>query len=419
VTPAEVSERLAALRERGAALRRRPGAEVIEILARVLERWRHAGGPERRALERDLPGVTGFAPAVVREGLALALAPWSGDALRAIARRDLSDGADGVRGHDTTAVLLAGSIPMPSLLGVLEPLAVRSPVLVKTASRDPLTAHLVKQSVAAVAPDLADCIEIVEFPGADETALAAFLEADCIVATGSDETVDAVTQRTRPPRRVVRHGHKLSVAVLGAEATGGDALVAAARGLARDTALWDQQGGLSPVASYAVGGVEAARAGGPARGDALGPLEARLPRGVTDAASDALTAHERAGVELRAAAGEPVAAHSGERHAWTVVVEADARPRPIPLQRFLRVHPVADVAALPAALAPLGPHLAGVALAGLRDAEAAWVENTVRGLGASRCCPPGSLQAPPLDWPRDGQAAFSALASGRSRDTSA
>ena len=40
--------------------------------------------------------------------------------------------------------------------------------------------------------------------------------------------------------------------------------------------------------------------------------------------------------------------------------------------------------------------LPGVALAGFRGQEPA-----LRELGATRICPPGQLQAPPLDWARD------------------
>jgi hypothetical protein len=64
------------------------------------------------------------------------------------------------------------------------------------------------------------------------------------------------------------------------------------------------------------------------------------------------------------------------------------------------VHPVADAAALHAALRPLGPHLAGVAIAGFgSDADALF--RGLAELGASRLCPPGELQAPPLAWPHD------------------
>jgi hypothetical protein len=117
---------------------------VIDALAAVLDRWRDPDSPERRDLERDLPAATGFSAPNVREGLARGLAPWSGDALRALAERELSCGGGRfARGYDVTAVLLAGAIPMPALLSMIAPLAVRSAALVKTAAHDPITAPLV------------------------------------------------------------------------------------------------------------------------------------------------------------------------------------------------------------------------------------------------------------------------------------
>ena len=412
MSAADVRARLAALREAGRDLRERSGAAVVDVLAAVLERWRDPDGPERRALERELPGVAGFSAANVREGLARALAPWTGDALRDLARRALAHGADYARGHDVTSVLLAGSIPMPTLLAVIEPLALRSPLLAKTASRDPLTAQLVARSIAAVDAELGRCVAVVGFPGGDEESMAAFLEADCIVATGADATVDAVAERVRPPRRVLRHGHRLSVALLGPEAIRGEALAEAARGIALDTALWDQLGCLSPVAVYAVGDTGRCREVGAALADALAALETTIPRGAVEPRAAALAAHERAGAELRAAAGSAVVVHAGAKDAWTVVCEGDATPRPMPLHRFLRVHPVATGDALSAALTPLAPHLAGAALAGFADAEPG-LRARLAGLGATRLCRPGALQCPPLDWPRDGLPPLRALAQGR------
>jgi hypothetical protein len=86
---------------------------------------------------------------------------------------------------------------------------------------------------------------------------------------------------------------------------------------------------------------------------------------------------------------------------WTVVCEADAQPRPAPLHRFVRVQRSADVDACLAALRPRSAQLAAVALAGFGPATGE-VAAALAELGASRVCAPGTLQAPPLAWPRDG-----------------
>ncbi len=408
MTPDALSARLAALRAAGEELRQRSARDVIDALAAVLDRWRDPDGPERGELERALPEATGFSPANVREGLSRGLAPWSGDALRAAAQRELARGGAFARGHDVTSVLLAGAIPMPALLSVVAPLALRSPALVKTAARDPITAPLVARSIAAVDRQLGRCVEVVGFARTDAACMETFLGADCVLATGSDDTIAAVAARIGPHQTLLRHGHRLSIALLGPDACEGVTLEEAARGLALDTALWDQQGCLSPIAVYAASDAAGCRRVASALARALDGIGRALPRGAVAADVAALFAHERAGAELRAAAGQRVVVHAARDASWAVVCEPDAAPRPVPLGRFVRVHPFPAPEGLGAALGPLAPHLAGVALAGFGGVQSE-VEAELRAIGASWVCAPGELQTPPLDWPRDGLPALGSL----------
>lgn len=405
----ELAGRLAELREAGVKLRRRPARETLEILARVLEGWRDPASPWRRELEARLPAATGLHPATLREGLARGLAPWGGDALWALVRDELggpealdAGGPRMVSGFPATAALLAGSIPMPSLLALIAPLVLRSPVLAKSASRDPVTPALVARSLAEADAELGRCVCVLDFPGRDAARMQALLAADCVVANGSDATLAEVTRRVTPPRRLVAYGHRISVAALCGDVTRGGALEDAALRMALDVALWDQLGCLSPIALFVVGGDAAApdRAA-EALAAGLADVERRWPRGALDAAAAAAVDRERAEAELRAAAGRAVTVHAGADLGWTVVREDDARLRPAPLHRFLRVLPVRDPGALCCALQPLGPHLAGVALEGFGERSAALARELAE-LGASRICPLGALQSPPLGWRRDG-----------------
>jgi hypothetical protein len=415
VTPEEIRGRLQGLRAAGEALRRRPAGEVLDLLARLLDGWSDPGSAWRRDLERELPAATGFAPPTAREGLRRGLAEWDGAALRTLVDRELG-GVDrldawsgpAVRGFDTTAVLLAGSIPMPTLLSLVAPLVLRSPVLAKSASRDPVTPRLVARSIAETDAGLGRCIEVVSFPGEDRERSGAALGAGCVVATGSDATVQAVAARVGAPRRFVGYGHRLSVAALGAGLSSAGTLDPVAARLALDVALWDQLGCLSPVAVYAVG-EPLADAVAESLARALAMLEQELPRGLVPPDASAAIAHERADAELRGAAGRRVALHGGVGSTWTVVREADERPRPAPLHRFVRVHPVDGVDGLLAALAPLSAHLAGVAVEGF-GAETPHLARELAWLGASRVCRTGTLQAPPLGWHHDGQGVLSVLA---------
>lgn len=404
----DVRAAVSRLREAGARLRRRPAAETLAALARVLDAWRDPASRWRRALERELPGAAGFTSPVVREGMALALAGWKGEALLALVDRELGgpralDGGDGTLASpfDVTATLLAGALPSPSLLALLAPLAVRSAVLARPSSHDPVTARLVAESITAEDAGLGACLEIVSFPRGDDDALGVFLSGDCVVATGSDATVRAIAARVQPPQRLVTYGHRVSVGLVGPEATHGEALGAAARGLALDVSLWDQLGCLSPVSVLVVGDARAAVGVADALAVALRDLAPRLPRGRVDPAAAAVLAQERAAAEMRAAAGREVFVRGGRDEPFCVVCEDDATLRPAPLHRFVRVHPVGPDG-IGDALAPLASHLAGVAVAGFGAGERRLLR-LLADLGASRLCRPGRLQGPPLGWHHDGQ----------------
>jgi hypothetical protein len=391
----------------------RPRARSLDSLCALLEQWRDASSRWRAALETRLPEATGYSRANVREGLARGLEHWTGEALRQLVRREL-DPLESQRrgavppasGFELTSLLLAGSIPMPTLLSMLLPLVLHSPVLVKTASRDRVTAPLVAASLAELDPELGRAIEVVSFSPRDAEAMNAFLDAPCIVANGSDETVGEIASRLArrtPAARLVAYGHRLSLAVLGPEATRGQPLARAVEGLALDAALWDQLGCLSPVAVFVEdpdrGVAERVAA---ALAQALARAEERWPRGTIDTRTAANIQSQRAEAEMRRAAGREVTVHAGPGTGFTVVLEDDASLRPSPLHRFLRVHPAPDRQALLSALQPVAHHLAAVAIAGF-GSSTHQLARELRQLGASRICRPGRLQSPPLRWNRNGQ----------------
>lgn len=391
---------LVRVREAGRALARRPRHERVDALGRAFERLRAAGSAERRRLEQELPAATGFTSATVREGLARALVGFSAAALEALVERELGGFGKGriASGFEASAVLLGGGVPTPVLPALAAPLVLGSPVLARTSSHDPVTARVFAAALAAEDADLARALELVTFPSDDDAALRELLAAPCVVAFGADETMAALSARLGPAQRFVRHGHRLSVAVLGEAALTGAGLAEAAAALALDVSLWDQQGCLSPVALYVLGVDRVPDALFDAVSDALREAASRWPRGRTPTETNARFAVERDTAEMRAAAGALVRVVSHDD--FVLVAEPDARFRGSPLQRFLRIHPAPSVEALLGALAPLGPHLAGIGVAGL-GSRATALESEFAALGASRICRLGELQAPPLDWCHD------------------
>ena len=399
-SPSDVRAALRRLRQSGKALRNQPLHERVQALGRVLERFRARDSAERRQLERELPEATGFGAATVREGLSLALAEFSAAALEAVVEHELGTLGKGrlASGFDATAVVLGGGVPTPALLALATPLLLGSPVLVRSSSHDPVTARVFASALVAEAPALAQSLERVSFPSDDDAALRELLAAPCVVAFGSDETMAMLGARLGPKQRFVRHGHRLSVAVLGRAAQSGPALGEAAAALARDVALWDQQGCLSPVALYALGVERVPDALLAALATAFEEAAQRWPRGRVSVQASAHIAAERDTAELRAAAGADVRIRAGRD--FTLVAEPDAELRGSPLHRFLRIHPVTSAEQLLEALGPLGPHLAAVGVAGLA-AELDVLAPELASLGAARVCSLGKLQCPPLAWSHD------------------
>lgn len=409
---AAIGEALCRLAGEARRLRDRDVSELLASLGELLETWRDPRSPWRLELERELPSATGFSPEVVTRGLTRALETWTADALGELVRNELGSrapygsGPGHAIGFETTAVLLAGSIPMPTIQALLLPLLLRSPVLAKTASRDSITARLFAKSLEQVDPELGRCIEVVDFGSNDREAVRAMLRAPCVVAYGSDETIGSLRTQVDASQRFVPYGHRMSLAVVGGLA---DEREVSAE-LALDLALWDQLGCLSPAALYVVGEEPQLATRIASRlAEAMEELGKSLPRGEFAPATQVQIAHARSEAELRAASSPAMAVHAGAQLSYTVVLETDARWRPTPLHRFLRVHPVPTRAALQGALRPLTRHLSTVAIAG-HGSDEADVASDLMALGASRICRPGQMQTPPLDWRHDGQSPLLPLA---------
>ena len=384
---------------------------ILSVLAAVFDQWRDPGSKWRQRFMAEFPARSGFAPETVEAGLDLALANWTGGALQAAVENEL-DPSGGASHHrispfSMTSVMLAGAIPMPSLLASVLPLCVQSPVLLKSASRDPVTPSLLAESIGEVDPELGRCIEVVSFRGTDRESLARFLAAECVVAAGSDETIGEVSRLIRPSQRFVAYGHKLSLAVVRAEGCGDETIEGIAAALSVDIALWDQLGCLSPVCVF-VAGQGAGRAVADlseALARAMADQQSRLPRGEAGLEVTAGIRQERDEARMRAAAGAGVSVHASEGTEWTVIGEADAQWRPSPLHRFVRIHPLPGLEALGDALGPVVRNLSSVALAGFDPESDALAEigRELALLGVSRVCPAGRLQAPPIDWHHDGR----------------
>ena len=249
---------------------------------------------------------------------------------------------------------------------------------------------------AGLPPHLAARVELAE------ALPAAWLDrAEAVIVFGSDETVASLHRRLRPDQTFIPHGHRVSLAVV-LDDPAGDSWPDAARAVS----LFDQRGCLSPHLIYV-------------RGDACGyaqglagemeRFERHTPRAALSAGEAATIRALRDDWRFRAA-NEPTHRalwHSAGSTAWTVLYDgADGSFTASPLNRTVYVKPLPGD--LRAALAGVRPFLSTVGLwssSGRGDAE--WLASL--DLGASRYCPLGAMQRPPLTWHQDGAPPLGAL----------
>jgi hypothetical protein len=198
---------------------------------------------------------------------------------------------------------------------------------------------------------------------------------------GGEDAVDS--WRRRAGDRLLAYGPRLSIAVV---ARGVD-LAAAAAGLARDIALFDQRGCLSPQAIFVEGDANRLAA---ELATALGAIAREIPAGPALAPDLAAVQQIRAEAEMRGLIAPAMAIEEG-----TVIVETRAEVEPSPGRRTVRLYPLDSIASLPAVLAPWRGRIQGAALSGEPGGE---ILQSLRGLGVTRLAPAGELQRPEADW---------------------
>jgi hypothetical protein len=129
-------------------------------------------------------------------------------------------------------------------------------------------------------------------------------------------------------------------------------------------------------------------------------LETELPRGRLGPDEQTHLHEVRSGLAMR----EGVRLWRSEGSlAWTVILSRFEGSPPVPGSlRTVPVIPVDDAGTLEGWLASLRPHLSCLGQAGW-GARLAGVARVALGAGASRVCPLGKMQFPPLDWRHDGR----------------
>ena len=425
LSPAMITEACLSLkRNRAHYLAVRDTPSVLRTLVRAGEDWLEADYPYRQFALAEGPAHTGFSAQTIATGLDSFFRQLTGENLEALLAQELgttqrldafcaSSSDSRTRrlalgtGPELVGHITAGCVPNAALMAIVLGLLTRSAQFIKCSRGGSFLPRVFLHSLYGSESKLGACIEMAEWRGGSaalEQAL--FEQCEAITATGTDEAVEAV-RRALPPRvRFAGYGHQVSFGYVTREVISGwraKKIVAAA---ATDVIAWDQLGCLSPHVFY----VEDNATGlalqfAEQLAEELARREAAEPRGKISTETAAHIAARRAIYEVRAAHAPDQTRHwcSRDSTAWTVVYEAEARFALSCLNRFIYVKPVLDVAEALRGADPVRDHTSTVGLAA-QEHELEGLAKQFARWGATRLCPLGQMQNPPLTWRHDGRA---------------
>jgi len=429
ITPTLLSEACLTLRRnRERYLLTRSTHSLVHLLRELGQRWLADDYAFRKlALER-VPAVTGFSRATLAYGLDRFFSQLTPQNLDALLEQDLGHTGrlDQVTaaGHEekfrrsATATgpellvhIAAGNLAVPVLMSLILGLLVRSAQFVKCASGASLLPRLFAHSIYDADPKIGACLELATWPGSNpQLSQLIFDEADCVTATGTDETLSAIQMRLPRKTRFIGFGHRVSFGFIAAEVLTGTHARRVAVRAAADVAAWNQLGCLSPHVFYIEeGGAMPAEQFAELLSEELEKVEEAEPRGEVTLETAAAIQSRRSIYELRAAHGpETRVWTSFESTAWTVVYEADPQFQFSCLHRFIYVKPAASLTAALQAADVVRNQTSTVGLA-VPEHKAHELALELARWGASRVCPVGEMQNPPLTWRHDGRPALGEL----------
>jgi hypothetical protein len=401
---------------------------LVEILCGVAEQWLEPDYAFRKlALERG-PGTTGFSRATLANGLDAFFKQFTPENFHALLVQDfghakrldeivssspeekLSRSAT-ARGPEMLVHITAGNIPNPALLSLVLGFLTRSAQFVKCASGTSLLPRLFAHSLYDADHKLGACLEIADWRGGNaEFENALFAEANCVTATGSDETLAAIRGRLPSKVRFLGYGHRVS---FGYVANGALSSFNAKKIVARaatDVVAWNQLGCLSPHVIYVEhGGGVAAEHFAQMLAEELAKREEIEPRGEVHTETAATIASRRAFYEVRAAHSPDTRFWRSENStAWTVVYEADSRFQLSCLNRFIYVKGVTGLKEVLENADGVRGQVSTVGIAAPEE-QAHELARQLAHWGATRICPLGQMQNPPLTWRHDGRPALGDL----------
>ncbi|MEO5804063.1 MAG: acyl-CoA reductase [Verrucomicrobiota bacterium] len=406
----------------------RTTSSLIRVIASVAQNWLEPNDPFRNEALQHGPNATGFSRETLAAGLDAFYAQLTKENLQALIIQEFGDlqrldslsaspeeqkldRAAFVRGPELIAHITGGVIPNATLTSMIFGLLTRSAQFVKCASGTDFIPRLFAHSIYESEPKLGACIEIAEWKGGLESLESAlFAEADCVTATGSDETLETIRKRLPQKTRFLSYGHRLSFAYVTEQVLSGMNPQKIVSRAAQDVVAWNQLGCLSPHDIYVeCGGKISPEQFAENLAAELHTIEQREPRGKLSAEESANVAYRRSFYEVRAAHSLDTKMWcSTDSTNWTVIFENDPRFQISCLNRFIYVKAVAHLQQAIEGADSVRGKISTVGVAATED-RAKEIAMELARWGVTRICPLGQMQNPSLLWRHDGRPSLSDL----------
>lgn len=294
--------------------------------------------------------------------------------------------------------VFSGNVPGVSVTSIARALLVRSPVIGKVASGEPVLTAAFARALAAADEVVAGALAVTYWRGGDEATEDTILaRVDQVVHYGGAESVAALRARASAHLQFVEHGPKVSLAFIGSRAE----IEQAAADCAHAVALFDQQGCVSPQAVFVVGSASRAVSFADALARALDNVQQHLPAGPLSAGEAAAVRALRTAAEF--ADPDRVRLWEGDALSWTVVCTDGQEVPGSCLNRTVIVRPVPGLRALPAQLEPVNGVLQTVGADGFDAAALSTLAGQAALAGATRVCAIRDMPWPPPAWHHDGR----------------
>ena len=316
-------------------------------------------------------------------------------------------------GPELTAGIFSSNIPALPHLTYMRSAAVKSPVLGKVSTQEPIFAGLYIDTLIELDPIIGNGMAAVWFAGGTvDCERALFEQADHVIAYGGDRSLNALSKLLPTNTNKTFHGHRMGIGMVCLDDVTAEERRALARDIAYDVAVFDGQACLAPQV-YFFETTDHTRALELTSmiGAELELMGQWLPRRRLSlraaAARKQITDHW----EVEAACDgdcDLLPAHIGDVPEWAALVtRGEYRPREVG-DRLIHIHVVNNLDDVVPTMKPVARYLQNVAIFAPRQRRQK-LAAAFSSLGASRITRPGLMPTPSMMWHHDGRSCLSDL----------